>query len=155
MRRVICRAKTPLGILSALYDDGIITRVLFPDEAMPAGAAVFDDTLPFAEQMHEYLCGDRRDFSLPIFIPGTPFRQRVYHAVAAIPYAATATYGDIAAITGHPLAMRAVGTTMRLNPLPVLIPCHRVVHKNHAKNAYRGGLDMKSFLLNMESRYLR
>ena len=153
MRRVVCRAETPFGVLSALYDDGIITRVLFPGEALPSQAASFDDSLPFSVQLYEYLRGDRRVFSLPIFIPGTPFRQSVYRAVMAIPYAATATYGDIAAIAGHPNAMRAVGTTMRLNPLPVLIPCHRVVHKNHAKNAYRGGLDMKRFLLDMESRY--
>jgi O-6-methylguanine DNA methyltransferase len=153
MSRVICRAETPLGVLSALYDDGVITRVLFPDEMLPAGASAFDDTLPFAVQMREYLHGDRREFSLPILIPGTPFRQSVYRAVIAIPYATTATYGDIAAMAGHPRAMRAVGTTMRLTPLPVLIPCHRVVHKNHAKSAYRGGLDMKHFLLDMESRY--
>lgn len=152
MSRVVCRAETPLGVLSAIYDDGAITRVLFPDEGLPAHCQ-YDDALPFAAQMREYFRGERRDFSLPVLIPGTSFRQRVYRAAMAIPYAATATYGDVASMAGHPLAMRAVGTTMKLNQLPILIPCHRVVHKNRAKTAYRGGLGIKRFLLDLEQQY--
>ena len=149
----VCRAKTAVGVLSALYDDGIITRVLFPHEIPPAHASTCDDSLPFATQIHAYFRGQRRRFDLPMHIPGTPFRQAVYSAVLALPYGSTATYGDIANLIGHPLAMRAVGTALRLCPLPVIIPCHRVVHKSSAKSAYRGGLDIKRYLLDMEEQY--
>ena len=70
-----------------------------------------------------------------------------------IPYGATATYKDVASMSGHPHAARAVGSAMRLNPLPLLIPCHRVVHKSGNKSAYRGGLNMKHYLQDLEKRY--
>lgn len=149
---IACRAKTPVGIFTALYENGVISRVLFPDEPCPGFCTCFDDNLPFAEQVAEYFEGRRKSFSLPVLIPGTPFRQSVYRAVLDIPYGQTATYSDIALITGHPLAMRAVGTTMKLTPLPLLIPCHRVVHKSANADAYRGGLGIKSFLLTLEAK---
>jgi len=148
-----CRTDTPIGMLTALYDGDVITRVLFPHETPPAQTSSFNDNLPFAAQVREYFSGSRRTFDLQLRIPGTPFRQSVYRTVMAIPYGAVATYGDVAAAAGHPLAMRAVGTTMRLTPLPVLIPCHRVVHKGRTKSAYRGGLDIKHYLLDMEQKY--
>ena len=148
-----CRTDTPIGMMTALYDGDVITRVLFPNETLPAQVSAFDATLPFATQVREYFSGSRRTFDLQLRIPGTPFRQSVYRAVMAIPYGSVSTYGDIAAAAGHPLAMRAVGTTMRLTPLPVLIPCHRVVHKCSTKSAYRGGLDIKHYLLDMEQQY--
>lgn len=149
-KRLACRAQTPLGVFTALYDGGLITRVLFPDEPCPMDAA-FDDTLPFAFQIAEYFAGRRRGFELPLLIPGTPFRRHVYEAVIGIPYGGTASYSSVALAAGYPLAMRAVGTAMKLNPLPLLIPCHRVVHKAHKAEAYRGGLDIKSFLLDLEA----
>ncbi len=151
IKRIACRAATPLGTFTALYEDGSIRRVLFPDEPCPRNFTIFDDTLPFAAQIAEYFAGQRRDFSLPMLIPGTPFRQAVYHATIGIPYGGTASYSAVALAAGFPLAMRAVGTAMKLNPLPLLIPCHRVVHKGTKAEAYRGGLDIKSFLLDLES----
>ncbi len=148
--RVACRAETPLGVFTALYENGTIRRVLFPDEE-PGSLTVYDDTLPFATQLSEYFAGTRREFSLPMLIPGTPFREAVYKAVIAIPYGGTASYSAVALAAGYPLAMRAVGTAMKLNPLPLLIPCHRVIHKGSKAQAYRGGLDIKSFLLDLES----
>ena len=149
--RVACHAPTPFGVLTALYEDGVIRRVLFPDESVEAGV-VTDDSLPFAAQMAEYLEGKRRSFDLPILVPGTPFRQAVYRATMSIPYGSVATYGDVALAAGYPLAMRAVGTSMKCNPLPILIPCHRVVHKDRHRAAYGGGLHIKQFLLDLESR---
>ncbi len=151
IKRIACRAQTPLGVFTALYEDGIIQRVLFPDEPCPRHYAVYDDTLPFAVQTAEYFAGTRRDFSLPMLLPGTPFRQAVYRATIGIPYGGTASYSSVALAAGYPLAMRAVGTSMKLNPLPLLIPCHRVVHKGSKAEAYRGGLDIKGFLLDLES----
>lgn len=147
--RVACRADTPLGVFTALYEDGIIRRVLFPDEPCPL--SFFDDTLPFAVQVSEYFAGERRSFSLPVLIPGTPFRQSVYQTAINIPYGGTASYSAVALAAGYPLAMRAVGTAMKANQLPLLIPCHRVVHKAANIDAYRGGLDIKSYLLTLEA----
>ncbi len=149
--RVACRADTPLGVFTALYEDGVIRRVLFPDEPCPQSFSVFDDGLPFAAQINEYFAGKRRSFSLPMTIPGTPFRQSVYRAVIDIPYGCTASYSTVALAAGYPLAMRAVGTAMKMNQLPLLIPCHRVVHKAAKIEAYRGGLDIKSYLLTLET----
>jgi O-6-methylguanine DNA methyltransferase len=150
-KRVACRVGTPLGVFTALYEDGVIRRVLFPDEACPQGFTFFDDTLPFATQINEYFAGKRRRFSLPMLIPGTPFRQSVYRTVVDIPYGCTASYSQVALAAGYPLAMRAVGTAMKMNHLPLLIPCHRVVHKAAKIDAYRGGLGIKSYLLSLEA----
>ncbi len=150
-KKTACHAKTPLGVVTALYEDGVIRRVLFPDEAAGAGYLT-DDTLPFALQMAEYFAGKRRSFDLPLFLPGTPFRQAVYQSTIRIPYGATATYGELALAAGFPLAMRAVGTSMKLNPLPILVPCHRVIHKASGRAAYGGGLHVKNFLLELEAR---
>jgi O-6-methylguanine DNA methyltransferase len=150
-RWVACRAATLFGTITALYQDDVIHRVLFPNESMGSGYDQFDDTLPFAVQLTEYFSGKRLSFDLPMLLPGTPFRQAVYAATLHIPYGHTATYGDVALTAGHPNAMRAVGTTMRLNPLPILIPCHRVVHKSLSRQAYSGGLDMKNALLKLEA----
>ncbi|MBT3320404.1 MAG: methylated-DNA--[protein]-cysteine S-methyltransferase [Clostridia bacterium] len=153
MTRVVCRAKTPIGVLTALYEDGVIRRVFFPDEALPKGSLTIDDSLDFNIQMSEYFSGKRRAFTLPILIPGTQFVQDVYRATLMIPYGEVASYSDVAFAAGYPRAMRAVGTAMKNIPLPVLIPCHRVVHKAAKKSAYRGGIGSKNVLLNLELQY--
>ncbi len=150
--RSICSVKTPIGRFSALYDNGVIHRVFFPDEALPSGI-ITDNNLDFATQMAEYFEGQRREFDLPMFIPGTPFRQDVYRATMMIPYGETASYAQVAFAAGYPRAMRAVGSTMKATILPIIIPCHRVVHKDYKKKAYRGGLGIKEYLLDLEQRY--
>lgn len=153
MTRVVCRTKTPIGVLSALYEDGVIRRVFFPNEPLPKGAITYDDSLPFSTQIDEYFRGKRKKFTLPILIPGTQFVQDVYRAALMIPYGETASYSDVAFAAGYPRAMRAVGTAMKHIPLPVLIPCHRVVHKSAGKSAYRGGISSKNILLDLEQQY--
>jgi methylated-DNA-[protein]-cysteine S-methyltransferase len=153
MTRVLCRATTPVGQFSAVYEDDVIRRVFFPDEPLPPTIHTINDSLSFSTQMNEYFCGKRKTFSLPILIPGTQFVQDVYRATLMIPYGETAAYSEVAFAAGYPRAMRAVGSAMRNIPLPILIPCHRVVHKDYKKSAYRGGLDIKSFLLNLEQQY--
>ena len=148
----VCRVKTPIGLMSALYKDAVAQRVFFPDEQLPAGV-VFDDTLLFAQQITEYFNGRRKQFDLPVFIPGTQFRQDIYRATLMIPYGETASYADVAFAAGYPRAMRAAGSAMKATPLPIIIPCHRVVHKDYRKKAYRGGLDIKQYLLDLEQRY--
>ena len=149
--RIACRTKTPIGVFTAIYEDGVIKRVLLPGEPYSA-ACTTDDTLPFAQQTAAFFKGSIKSFSLPLFIPGTPFSRDVYNAVLRIPYGQTATYSDVADMAGYPCAMRAVGSAMRRNPLPLIIPCHRVVHKSGKTEAYRGGLYIKHYLLDLESK---
>lgn len=99
--RIACHANSPFGTLTALYEDGVIRRVLFPDESVGAGYMT-DDSLPFAVQIAEYFSGMRLSFDLPVLLPGTPFRQAVYAATIRIPYGRTATYGDVALAAGLP-----------------------------------------------------
>lgn len=153
--RFICRVKTPIGVLVALYNNERIVRVLFPDETISAQYQMYDDSLPFSRQMIEYFEGKRQQFLLPIEITGTPFMQSVYRAALQIPYGTTLSYSALALKAGYPLAARAVGTALKRIKLPILIPCHRVVHKNSSKFKYRGGADTKKYLLNMESSYIR
>ncbi len=151
--KTACHAETPIGRLTAIYEGGQIRRVLFPDEIYNAAGVAVDDTLPFARQMDEYFHGERKTFDLPLCLSGTKFAREVYAAVLRIPYGKTATYSDIALMAGRPRAMRAVGNVMRNTPVPVVIPCHRVVHKSGTKSSYRGGADAKYFLQQMEKRY--
>lgn len=152
-KRIACRVQTPVGRLTALYQEGAIVRVLFPDEPISAAYTAFNDTLPFAVQINEYFEGKRRCFELPLKLSGTPFMRAVYNAALWIPYGHTATYAELALLAGYPRAMRAAGTALRRITLPILIPCHRVVHKDFTKSAYRGGTDIKSYLLDMEARF--
>jgi methylated-DNA-[protein]-cysteine S-methyltransferase len=107
---------------------------------------------PAARQVAEYLQGRRRAFDLPVALPATatPFARRVLRAVAQIPYGATRTYGEIATRAGHPGAARAVGQIMARNPLPLVIPCHRVVAAGGRLGGFGGGLPLKRTLLALE-----
>ena len=151
--KIACHPDTPIGSLTAIYEEGIIRRVLFEDEFYSAADVIIDDTLPFVQQIAAYFRGERKTFDLPFRLYGTKFAQEVYAAVLRIPYGQTATYSDIALAAGHPRAMRAVGNVMHDTPVPIVIPCHRVVHKSGTKTAYRGGTDAKYFLQDMEKRF--
>ena len=101
-------------------------------------------------QLQEYFAGTRRDFALPLDTRGTPFQKAVWAAVRRIPYGTTATYGQIAGMIGHPRAARAVGRANGANPLPIVIPCHRVVGTNGSLVGYGAGLHIKATLLRLE-----
>ena len=148
--RVACPVSTPLGTFTAIYEGDVIIRVLFPGESPGAGVPREDASLPFAVQMREYFEGKRKSFSLPVSLSGTKFMRDVYEAAVRIPYSSTASYSGLALTAGYPRAFRAVGNAMRSNPLPILVPCHRVVHKSGRLSRYSGGTGIKSFLLEME-----
>ena len=101
-------------------------------------------------QLCEYLNGERRDFDLPLAPEGTEFQKKVWRALSRIPYGETRSYGEIAEGIGSPKASRAVGMANHRNPLPILIPCHRVIGKNDALTGYAGGLEYKKVLLELE-----
>jgi len=106
---------------------------------------------PAARQLRDYLAGKRSNFDLQYDISWvTPFRRKVLQACARIPRGQVATYADLARRAGSPRAFRAVGRTMATNPIPIVIPCHRVVGTNGSLTGFGGGLDMKSRLLALE-----
>lgn len=122
--------------------------------AAPAEAARNDDTPPLlqeaARQLAAYFAGKLRRFELPLRPAGTPFQQRVWAALCEIPYGEVRSYGAIAARIGSPKAARAVGRANHGNPLPIVIPCHRVIGASGALTGYGGGLPIKEYLLRIE-----
>ncbi len=105
---------------------------------------------PYAEQLMEYLAGERTSFSVSLDLRGTAFQQSVWEAMSRIPYGRTASYQDIAQVLERPKSVRAVGTAIGRNPVLIVGPCHRIIGKNGALTGYRGGLQMKEQLLKLE-----
>lgn len=118
----------------------------------PGGVLVQDDLeiKPYKEELVEYLQGVRTVFTVPFDFRGTQFQLAVWHALCEIPYGRTWSYSDIAAYIGRPGSVRAVGTAIGANPVLITVPCHRVIGKNGALTGYRGGLEMKTQLLQLE-----
>ena len=108
--------------------------------------------LPYVQEVTKYLSGETTAWELPVAYRGTPFQQAVWEALREIPYGVTRTYSDIAQQIGRPAAVRAVGAAIGANPVMLYIPCHRVVGKDGALTGFRGGLEMKSLLLELERR---
>jgi methylated-DNA-[protein]-cysteine S-methyltransferase len=102
-------------------------------------------------QLSEYFAGKRREFSLRLDMRGTPFQKDVWEALLAIPYGETTSYGEIAKRIGRPSASRAVGAANGANPIPIVVPCHRVIGSTGKLTGFGGGLDVKEKLLGIES----
>ena len=147
MRYCVC--DTPIGPVRLEAEDGALTALRFLDggEAVPPGDELLQEA---ARQLDEYFRGERRDFDLPIRPEGTDFQRRVWAALRTIPYGETRTYGDIARQLGKPGAARAVGQANHFNPLPVIVPCHRVNGAKGSLVGYTGGLERKVALLKLE-----
>ncbi|MDG4656931.1 methylated-DNA--[protein]-cysteine S-methyltransferase [Ectobacillus antri] len=105
---------------------------------------------PYSTELTEYFNGTRTTFTVPYDLYGTTFQTAVWKALATIPFGETRSYSDIAAETGNANAVRAVGTANGANPVPIIVPCHRVIGKNNALTGFRGGLQMKEVLLTLE-----
>ena len=101
-------------------------------------------------QLGEYFAGTRTSFELPLSPQGTPFQKDVWHALADIPYGQTISYAQLATRVGKPTAMRAVGAANGRNPLPIVLPCHRVIGADGSLTGFGGGLPTKQFLLELE-----
>jgi len=104
----------------------------------------------YARQLEEYFSGERREFSFPLDLRGTPFQLECWHALLAIPYGETRTYVDIARAVGRPQGFRAVGMANNRNPIAIVVPCHRVIASDGTLCGYGGGLDVKRKLLQLE-----
>ena len=105
---------------------------------------------PYLQELTDYFNGAKQTFSLPIDVKGTPFQEEIWKALQTIPYGKTVSYSEIAALINRPSAVRAVGSAIGANPLLILVPCHRVIGKNGALSGYRGGMELKRFLLDLE-----
>ena len=139
---------TPIGPLLLSADEGRLTRVAF------GASTVFrSDEPPFPAveaQLNAYFAGELERFELPLAPGGTPFQRSVWDALTEIPYGSTTTYSKLAATIGRPSACRAVGAANGRNPLPVIVPCHRVVGAAGGLTGYGGGLERKQVLLALE-----
>jgi methylated-DNA-[protein]-cysteine S-methyltransferase len=146
----------------ASTDKGVC-RVQFPHEGMETlrhwtarhfpGALLTEDRERFTEtvrQLDEYFHGKRERFSLPLDMRGTAFQIAVWRELSRIPYGQVRSYGEIAKEIGSPKAARAVGTASGANPIPILVPCHRVIGSSGTLTGFRGGLKMKELLLERE-----
>ena len=150
------RIDSPIGPLGLAVDDDGLVRIQFhapagldwagPD-ARSGGHALLDRT---AGQLGEYFAGTRRDFDLPLSPRGTPFQRTVWSELARIPYGAAISYAQLAQRIGKPAAMRAVGSANGRNPLPIVVPCHRVIGADGSLTGFGGGLPTKAFLLRLE-----
>lgn len=139
--------ETPIGPLTLEADENAVTAIRFGAD----GAQDASPLLDAAEaQLREYFAGARRTFDLPLAPHGTAFQQRVWTALRTIPYGETRTYGELAAAIDSPNASRAVGMANHRNPIPIIIPCHRVIGANGTLTGYAGGLEIKRRLLALE-----
>jgi methylated-DNA-[protein]-cysteine S-methyltransferase len=153
-------ADTRLGGLTLVAVDDALTGVYFPGHwhlpppsAFGARVPLRDDALLLAaaDQLEEYLRGERNSFDLPLRLRGEEFQERVWALLVQIPFGATTTYGTLAAELGGDRALaRAVGHAVGRNPISVIVPCHRVVGGDGSLTGYAGGLERKRFLLELE-----
>ncbi len=148
--------ETPIGPVLLAGDAAALVYISFPtgSRAMQPRPEWTQDAGPLVEakrQLAEYFQGRRRSFDLRLRPEGTEFQRSVWQALATIPYGETRSYADIARAIGRPSATRAVGAANGANPLPIVLPCHRVVGANGSLTGFGGGLETKKFLLNLEA----
>jgi len=153
-----CLFDTPIGTLTLVASDDGVSRVLFDGQTpgqvgLASDLPVIDDDpvlLAAEAQIHEYFAGDRKDFDLPLDLHGTEFQVEAWRALASVPYGETTSYGEQAERIGRPGAFRAVGAANGKNPVPIILPCHRIVGANGSLTGFAGGLELKQWLLSME-----
>lgn len=150
--RKIALAKTDRGLVKISFIKELFPFLEWIEENLPDHVIQYDDTKFDREkqQLQEYFEGKRKSFELPIEVIAPEFYKLVYQEVRKIPYGETATYGEIAEKIGRKKASRAVGRALNKNPLPILIPCHRVVGKNGKLVGFFAGLAVKRWLLDLE-----
>ena len=156
---------TPVGRLLVAATPRGLVRVSFHGEAHEAVLGELAERLSprvleapsrldmVRRELEEYFEGGRREFDVPLdwSLTGSTFRRRVLERTAKIPYGATASYRDVASAAGNERAVRAAGTALGANPIPIVVPCHRVLRSGGALGGYGGGLDAKRFLLDLEA----
>ncbi len=145
--------QTALGEIFIVEENNNITRVCFQKQNFMTPEIMKRTPLinEAFRQLQEYLVGKRKVFDIPLNPFGTTFQKKVWHALLDIPYGETASYKEIAEKINSPHAYRAVGLANNKNPIPIFVPCHRVIGSNGKLVGYAGGLNLKSQLLNIEA----
>ena len=151
-----CYLDTPIGELLLAGEDDALSMIGFPKGKMrrdPEADWIYNEKpLENARrQLEEYFAGRRKDFDLTVILNGTEFQVAVLKALQQIPYGETVSYGDIARRIGRPKAVRAVGAANGRNPIPIVVPCHRVIGSSGDLTGFGGGLDTKEALLRLEA----
>ncbi len=149
---------TPIGHLTLVASDAGLTHVFFDgedptDAGLPGDLPEVDDDPILddaASQLGEYFAGTRRDFDLPLDLRGTDFQRAAWLALAEIPFGETRSYGEQAEAIGRPGASRAVGAANGQNPVPIVLPCHRIIGADGSLTGFGGGLALKAALLSHE-----
>jgi methylated-DNA-[protein]-cysteine S-methyltransferase len=135
--------------------EGNICGLYFPCSNLPISEDRETDTIVEAiSQLKEYFSGSRKKFNLPLAYEGTEFQESVWNAISEIPFGETATYSEIAERMGNPRSFRAVGTACGTNPIPIIVPCHRVVQSSGGMGSYAGGKNLKKKLLDLEVEFI-
>lgn len=144
--------ESPLGRLTLTGGPEGLRGLHFPDEMAPLPDEDRDDEILAGArgQLAEYFTGRRTSFELTLDLGGTPFQRQVWGLLSAIPYGSTESYGALARLTGRIDRVRAVGAAVGRTPVPIIVPCHRAVGANGALTGYRGGLERKRALLDLE-----
>lgn len=145
--------ETDIGKIGIAEQNDKITYIFFEGEGAPSVGYAFKEAPVLIEankQLQEYFKGQRKEFSLPLAPVGTEFMLRVWEALRTIPYGETRTYKEIATAVGNNKACRAVGMANNRNPISIVTPCHRVIGSNGDLVGYAGGLNIKSYLLDLE-----
>jgi methylated-DNA-[protein]-cysteine S-methyltransferase len=161
MNRTHTTIESPLGELTLVAVDGVLSGLYFPGHWYMPEADVFGARSPRGfepaeAELGEYFAGERTGFDLAVTASGDEFQRRVWEAIDRIPYGQTTTYGEIARELGdEPTLARKVGGAVGRNPLSVIVPCHRVVGKDGKLTGYAGGIERKRFLLDLEARERR
>jgi methylated-DNA-[protein]-cysteine S-methyltransferase len=148
-------AESPVGELTLVAEDGMLTGLYFPHHWYRPDPATFGDRdeAGFGEakrQLAGYFAGRRDRFDLPLDLRGDAFQRRVWERIGRIPYGGTVSYGELARELGDGATAKDVGAAVGRNPLCVIVPCHRVVGKDGSLTGYAGGLARKRFLLRLE-----
>ena len=151
--------ESPVGLLLLAGESNALRCVSFENSkrSAPPRADWKLDKKPFAEvilQLQAYFRGELKEFDLPLAMEGTEFQLRVWNALRAIPYGETISYAQLAERIGNPKAVRAVGLANGSNPIPIIVPCHRVIGSNGSLTGFGGGLSTKKKLLELENKQL-
>ena len=145
--------ETPIGTLRLVASEAGLRSVDFPGRAADPDAVDGDSPVlaEAARQLQEYFAGQRNVFTVPLDLVGTPFQREAWHGLAEIPYGETVSYAEQARRLGRPRAFRAVGAANGSNPVPIVLPCHRVLGSDGSLTGFGGGLDVKRALLEHEA----
>lgn len=138
---------TPMGPLTLFAEENCLAALVFGDYGSYDHLPLFEET---RRQLEEYFVGSRQNFDLPLNPSGTAFQKRVWRTLCGIPYGSAISYGELARRADCPKGYRAVGQANGRNPIPILIPCHRVIGVDGTLGGYSCGLDRKRFLLDLE-----